>query len=210
MHQPGVEVRPLRQITGASHFSEVFLTDARVPHANLLGELHGGWAVTMTTLAAERAFMGGGSSGPGVDDLFALARELGASGDPIVRQGLARAYSRAQIMRYLGMRVRTATSRGLPPGPEASVMKLFAAWNLKGNAELAMQIEGAAGMLAGDDAPDSGRWQQTLLQATALRIAGGSDQVQRNVAGERTLGLPAEPRVDKDVPFRELVRVRGR
>jgi len=210
MHQPGVEVRPLRQITGASHFSEVFLTDARVPHANLLGELHGGWAVTMTTLANERAFMGGGSSGPGVDDLFALARELGASGDPLVRQGLARAYSRAQIMRYLGMRVRTATSRGLPPGPEASVMKLFAAWNLKGNAELAMQIEGASGMLAGDDAPDNGRWQQTLLQATALRIAGGSDQVQRNVAGERTLGLPPEPRVDKDVPFRELARARAR
>lgn len=208
MHQPGVEVRPLRQITGSSHFSEVFLTDARVPLANLLGELHGGWAVAMTTLANERAFMGGGPSGPGVADLLALADELGRSSDPIVRQGLAAAWSRAQIMRYLGMRVRTATAKGLPPGPEASVLKLSAAWNLKFNGELAMQIEGAAGMLTGEDAPDSGRWQQTLLSATSLRIAGGSDEIQRNVAGERTLGLAPELRLDKDLPFRELGKVR--
>ena len=206
MHQPGVDVRPLRQITGSSHFSEVFLTDARVPDANLLGELNGGWAVAMTTLANERAFMGGGPSGPGVTDLIDLARSLGAASDPVVRQGLATAYSRAQIMRFMGLRVRTATSRGEAPGPEASVLKLVAAWNLKANSELAMQIEGAAGMLDDSDAPEHGRWQQTLLQATSLRIAGGSDEIQRNLAGERTLGLPPETRLDKGIAFRDIPR----
>ncbi|QYG93619.1 acyl-CoA dehydrogenase [Iamia sp. SCSIO 61187] len=206
MRQPGVEIRPLRQITGASHFSEVFLTDARVPHDAVLGEVHGGWGVAMTTLANERAFMGGHSSGPTLDDLLALARDCGASSDPLVRQGLAAAWSRKQIMGYIGMRVRTATSHGRPPGPEASVMKLMAAWNMKANAELALAIEGAHGMLAGPGAPEQGRWQQHFLSAPSIRIAGGSDEIQRNVMGERVLGLPPDPRVDKTVPFRDLPR----
>src|SRR5690606_16308757 len=122
MRQPGVEIRPLRQITGASHFSEVFFTDARVPNDAILGEANAGWGVTMTTLGAERAFMGGHSSGPTLDDLLALAKAQGRSSDPIVRQGLAAAWSRKQIMGYLGMRVRTATSQGRAPGPEGSVL----------------------------------------------------------------------------------------
>jgi alkylation response protein AidB-like acyl-CoA dehydrogenase len=206
MRQPGVEVRPLRQITGASHFSEVFLTDARVPHDAVLGEVDAGWGVAMTTLGAERAFMGGHTSGPSLDDLLALAQARGRADDPIVRQGLAAAWSRKQIMGYLGMRVRTATSQGRAPGPEGSVLKLMAAWNMKGNAELALAIEGPAGMLAGDAAPEAGRWQQHFLSAPSIRIAGGSDEIQRNVMGERVLGLPAEPRVDKAVPFRDLTQ----
>ncbi len=206
MRQPGIDIRPLRQITGASHFSEVFLDGARVPHDAVLGEVNGGWAVTMTTLANERAFMGGHTSGPTLDDLLALGRSTGASADPLVRQGLAAAWSRAQITRYLQMRIRTAVSQGRPPGPEASVMKLRAAWNMKANAELALAIQGAGGMLAGEAAPEAGRWQQHFLSAPSIRIAGGSDEVQRNVMGERVLGLPPDPRVDKDVPFRELRR----
>jgi len=206
MRQPGVEVRPLRQITGASHFSEVFLTDARVPHDAVLGEVDAGWGVAMTTLGAERAFMGGHTSGPSLEDLLALAKARGRADDPIVRQGLAAAWSRKQIMGYLGMRVRTATSQGRAPGPEGSVLKLMAAWNMKGNAELALAIEGPAGMLAGDAAPEAGRWQQHFLSAPSIRIAGGSDEIQRNVMGERVLGLPAEPRVDKAVPFRDLTQ----
>jgi alkylation response protein AidB-like acyl-CoA dehydrogenase len=206
MRQPGVDIRPLRQITGASHFSEVFLDGARVPHDAVLGEVGGGWGVAMTTLANERAFMGGHSSGPTLDDLLALARDLGASGDPLVRQGLAAAWSRGQITRYLQMRIRTATGQGRPPGPEASVMKLRAAWNMKANAELALAIQGASGMLAGEAAPELGRWQQHFLSAPSIRIAGGSDEVQRNVMGERTLALPPDPRVDKTVPFREIPR----
>ena len=204
MHSPGVDVRPLRQMTGASHFSEVFLTDVRVPHDRVLGEVNGGWGVAMTTLANERTMMGGGSSGPVVADLLELARDLGVNDDPVIRQGLAAAVTRARIMTYLGYRSRTRANQGLPPGPEASVRKLFAAWNLKHNAELALAVQGAAGLLADRDAPDGGRWQQSFLSAPSIRIAGGSDEIQRNVMGERTLGLPAEPRVDKDVPFRKL------
>ena len=206
MHQPGIEIRPLRQITGASHFSEVFLTGARVPHAAVVGEVGGGWGVAMTTLANERTFMGGHSSGPTLDDLLELARSSGATDDPLVRQGLAAAYSRAQIMGYLGMRARTAAAQGRPPGPETSVMKLLAAWNMKGNAELALAIQGPAGMLADAAAPEDGRWQQHFLSAPSIRIAGGSDEIQHNVMGERVLGLPPEVRVDKAVPFRELAR----
>jgi alkylation response protein AidB-like acyl-CoA dehydrogenase len=206
MRQSGIEIRPLRQITGASHFSEVFFDGARVSNDAILGQANGGWGVTMTTLAAERAFMGGHSGGPGLKDLLQLARDRGANTDPLVRQGLAAAWSRAQITRYLGMRIRTATSQGREPGPEASVMKLRSAWNMKANAELALAIEGPAGMLADDSAPERGRWQQHFLSAPSIRIAGGSDEIQRNVMGERVLGLPPEPRVDKTVPFRDLPR----
>ncbi len=210
MHQPGIEIRPLRQITGASHFSEVFLTGARVPHSAVVGEVGGGWGVAMTTLANERTFMGGHSSGPGLDDLLELARSLGAASDPLVRQGLAAAYTRSQIMGYLGLRVRTAASQGRAPGPETSVLKVLAAWNMKRNAELALAIEGPAGMLIDGAAPEAGRWQQHFLHAPSIRIAGGSDEIQHNVMGERVLGLPPEVRVDKAVPFRELARSASR
>ncbi|MGH9210671.1 MAG: acyl-CoA dehydrogenase family protein [Acidimicrobiales bacterium] len=204
MHASGVEVRPLRQMTGASHFNEVFLTGVRIPHERILGEVDGGWAVAMTTLANERTLMGGGSSSPRFAELLQLASACGVTGDPVVRQELAASYTRAQLMRYLTYRSRTRASRGLPPGPESSVRKLFAAWNLKHNGELALAMQRAAGMLVGRDAPADGRWQQSFLNAPSIRIAGGSDEIQRNVIAERTLGLPREPRVDQDVPFRML------
>ena len=204
MHQPGVEIRPLRQITGASHFSEVFFTGARVPHEAVVGGVGAGWGVAMTTLANERTFMGGHSSGPGLDDLLALAQANGAGTDPVLRQRLAAAYTRGQIRSYLGMQVRTAADRGLPPGPGASVLKVAAAWGMKHNAELALAIEGPAGMLAVGDAPETGRWQQHFLSAPSIRIAGGSDEIQRNIMGERVLGLPPEVRVDKAVAFRDV------
>ena len=206
MRQPGIEIRPLRQITGASHFSEVFFTDARVPHSALVGEANAGWGVAMTTLANERTFMGGHSSGPTLNDLLVLAKDLGVASDPVIRQGLAAAYTRKQVMGYLGMQVRTATSQGRQPGPGASVLKVMAAWNMKRNAELALAMQGPAGMLAGTDAPEVGRWQQHFLSAPSIRIAGGSDEIQRNVMGERVLGLPPETRVDKTLPFRELAK----
>jgi alkylation response protein AidB-like acyl-CoA dehydrogenase len=209
MHAPGVEVRPLRQMTGASHFNEVFLTDVRIPHERVLGEVDGGWPVAMTTLANERTMMGGGSPGPGFDELVELAAASGVAAHPIVRQELAASYTRAQIMRYLGYRSRTRANLGLPPGPESSVRKLFAAWNLKHNGELALAVQRASGMLIGPDAAAEGRWQQSFLSAPSIRIAGGSDEIQRNVIAERTLGLPRDPRVDKGIPFRQLGRGRG-
>ena len=122
----------------------------------------------------------------------------------MIRQGLAASFTRAELARYTNLRVRTVTSRGLPPGPEVSVAKLAAGWNLKRNTELALSIEGAAGTLMSADAPLHGQWQLAFLGAPAIRIAGGSDEIQRNVIGERVLGLPAEPRVDKALPFRDL------
>ena len=204
MRQPGVEVRPLRQMTGGSHFSEVFLTGARVAHDAVLGQVGGGWAVAMTTLANERTFMGGHGGGPGLSDLIELARRSGASSDPHVRQGLAAAYTRSEVMNYLGMQARTAAGKGQPPGPGTSALKLMAARHRKLTGELALTIEGAAGMLANGSAPEAGQWQQYFLGAPGLRIAGGSDQIQRNIMGERVLGLPPEARQDKHVAFRDV------
>ena len=206
MRSSGIEIRPLRQMTGGAHFNEVFLTDVRIPHQNVLGDVNAGWGVAMTTLANERVLIGGGGSGPGFKDLVELARANGRDRDPLIRQGMAEAYTRYEIIRYLGMRVRTATSKGQTPGAEASVMKLFYAGHLKKLGDLAMAVEGSTGMLSGGDAPAAGVWQQQLLSAPSIRIAGGSDEVQRNIMGERVLGLPGEPRVDKGIAWRDTQR----
>jgi alkylation response protein AidB-like acyl-CoA dehydrogenase len=191
MHQDGVEIRPLRQMTGAAHFNEVFLTDVRVPHANILGDLNGGWAVAMTTLANERAFMGGGGPTYAFDDLVDLARSAGRAADPVVRQRLAEVYTRFQLVQYLGQRSRVEPTVGL-------VVKLFYAEHLKHLGNVALAVQGPSATLAG------GRWQQQFLSAPSIRIAGGSDEIQRNIIGERVLGLPPDIRTDKRVPFREL------
>ncbi|HEX5267646.1 MAG TPA: acyl-CoA dehydrogenase family protein [Acidimicrobiales bacterium] len=202
MHQPGIEVRPLRQVTGDAHFNEVFLSSARVPHANVLGEVNGGWAVAMTTLAHERMLMGGLVGGGGgrdkVREMISAAARMGRTGDPVVRQQLADAYVRSRILRFLGARM------GAPGGPNPSLLKYYAAHLQKRLNEVAIGLLGPAGTLWDEDAPDDGFWQHELLSALQLRIAGGTDQVQLNVIGERVLGLPAEPRVDKDRPFREV------
>lgn len=208
MDQPGVDIRPLRQMTGDAEFNEVFLTDARVPHDMLVGELNGGWAVAMTTLANERVLMGGLSSGfgGGRNPLVELAHAHGAAGDPVVRRQVTDMYIRGEVLRYLGLRLQGAAQRGRPPGPESSVMKLMMGENAKRTSGVALAIQGSAGALVGEDAPSNGSWQHNFLRAPSVRIAGGSDQIQRNVIGERVLGLPAEPRVDKDVPFRDVLK----
>ena len=204
MHQPGVEVRPLRQVTGEAHFNEVFLNGARVPHANVLGEVNGGWAVAMTTLAHERMLMGGLSGGGGgrdkVREMIDAAARLGKTSDPVVRQQLADAYVRSRILRYLGTRMRVEGAAG----PHPSLLKYYNAHLQKRLNEVALGILGPSGTLWDGDAPDGAFWQREFLSALQLRIAGGTDQVQLNVIGERVLGLPAEPRVDKDRPFREV------
>ena len=202
MRSPGVEVRPLRQMTGGATFNEVFFTDVRVPVANVVGEVNGGWRATMTTLANERGTGGGTSSFPQV---LKLARDCGATSDPLIRQRLANCYVRNEITRYLGFRIQTALSKGMS-APETSVAKLVFSQVSKETAELTISLQGARGMLAGDAAPANGYWQQQFLSAPSYRIAAGSDEIQRNIIGERVLGLPGDIRVDKDVPFRDLVR----
>jgi len=204
MSTPGIDVRPLVQITGVAHFNEVFLTDVHLPAANVVGEVNGGWGVARTTLANERTLIGGGTSGVTFSDLAALARATGRAGHPVVRQELSRSYIRSEVLRYLGLRVRTALSRGQMPGPESSVMKLGMSQHVTLNGDLAMAMEGAAGMLQGKDALADGLWQQQFLGQWAMKIGGGTDQIQRNVMGERVLGLPGEPRLDRGVAFNEL------
>ncbi len=204
MRTPGIDVRPLRQASGAYHFNEVFLTDVRIPVANVLGEVGDGWNVARTTLANERAMIGGGGSRGQVPALIELARKNGLAGDPVVRQGIADVVTRNEILRYLGLRSRTALSKGVPPGPEGSVMKLLVGQYMTAASELGLQIEGTAGTLAGPDAPSNGEWQFARNSVWAVKIGGGTDEIQRNVLAERILGLPREQQVDRDIPFRDL------
>ncbi len=208
MRTPGIDVRPLRQINGVAHFNEVFLSDVRIPVANVLGEVNGGWAVAQTTLANERNMIGGGTgggAGVGFGDFKRLAQEYGVAGDPVIRQGLADAFIRFELIKYLAGRAQAAIRAGKMPGPESSVLKLSMSQHVARNGDLALAIQGAAGMLIGEDATQNGLWQQQFLGQWGIRIGGGTEQIQRNVIGERVLGLPAEARPDKTLPFRELL-----
>ena len=201
MRTEGVEVRPLRQINGMAHFNEVFLSGVRVPHDQVLGDVNDGWRVAQTMLANERSLIGGGGR-VGWRDIADAARRLGATSDPVARQALARCYTRLQVIKWLGWRARSRRDGGL--GPESSVLKLAASERIEADADLMLAIQGAAAVLSGDDAVDRGYWQQQFLMQWSSRIGGGTEQIQRNVIGERVLGLPSDVRVDKDVPFREL------
>ena len=203
MRTPGIDVRPLRQITGAAHFNEVFFTDVRIPHENVIGQVDAGWGPMMTTLSNERTLIGGATRGD-FGDVVDLARRLGVNGDPLIRQLLARSFTRSSVLRYLGYRVRTATTRGQAPGPESSVMKLLVSQHVSGQGDLFLAMEGAGGMLAGDSAVDAGRWQMEFLGQWSSKIGGGTDEIQRNTIGEKVLALPPEPRVDKNIPFRDI------
>jgi alkylation response protein AidB-like acyl-CoA dehydrogenase len=203
MATPGIEVRPLRQITGHAHFNEVFLTDVEIPAENVVGEVNGGWGVAMTTLASERVLIGGGSTSTGIDQLIDLAREFGRDEDATVRQDMARAYTRLRLLEFLGYRAQTAVSQGKAPGPEVSVMKLAISQHVEATGDLLMALEGPAATLSGEDAVRDQMAQYQFLGQWSVRIGGGTDQVQRNVIGERVLGLPREASTDKDVPFRE-------
>jgi alkylation response protein AidB-like acyl-CoA dehydrogenase len=204
MRTPGIDVRPLKQITGAAHFNEVFLTDVRIPHDNLLGAPNAGWGPILTTLANERTLIGGSQSQVSMKDFVALAQHFGVADDPVVRQELARQHTYMETIRFMGYRVQTAASKGVAPGPESSVLKLAATRRLGHAGDLAMAISGAAGMLADQDARMQGFWQQQFLNQWMSKIGGGTDQIQRNIVGENVLGLPSEPRVDKNVPFRQI------
>ena len=203
MRSPGVEVRGLRQIDDAIHFSEVFLENVRVPHDHVVGEVGDGWRVAMTTLTAERSSIGEGGQ-TGWRDLAELAKALGRSQDPVIRQELARVHTREMIQRWLVYRVRTAAARGVTPGPEASVLKLVNSYQVEHVGALVMAIMGAAGTLWHDDAPEGGFWQDVFLFQWSSRIGGGTENIQRNILGERVLGLPREPDPLKGLPWKDL------
>jgi alkylation response protein AidB-like acyl-CoA dehydrogenase len=201
MRTPGIDVRPLRQITGVAHFNEVFLTDVRIPDANRLGEPGDGWRVANTMLSNERALIGGGGR-TSFGDIARLAQQCGANDDPLLRQELARCYTRLQVIKWLGWRARSRKDQGL--GPEASVLKLAASRRQELDGSLVLALQKTQAMLYDTDAIAKGKWQQAFLSQWSSRIGGGTEQVQRNVIGERVLGLPPDIRVDKEIPFREI------
>ncbi len=206
MKSAGIEVRPITQITGVQHFNEVFLSDVRIPHENVLGEVNGGWRVAQTTLSNERSHIGSGGGSWTVPQLIDLARRTGVHNDARVRQGLAAAHARAETLRFLGLRMRTAMSQLRMPGPEMLTLKLAFANHWRITADLAAEIVGAGAMLWDSDAPEGNQWGQQLLSQFAIRIGGGTDEIQRNIIAERGLGLPREPQNDKDLPWRSLTK----
>jgi alkylation response protein AidB-like acyl-CoA dehydrogenase len=204
MKTPGIDVRPLRQATGAAHFNEVFLTDVHIPAANVIGPVNGGWGVTMTTLVNERTLIGSGTGvGDAFGDIVRLARQFDRTEDPLVRQSLASAYTRLQLLKYLGWRIQTAIAQNVQPGPESSVLKLGLSHHLTVTGDLVMSLQGASADLLDYDDPSSGRWALQFLGQWQAKLGGGTEQIQRNIIAERVLGLPAEPRVDKGIPFRQ-------
>ncbi len=205
MDSPGIEVVPLRQIDGAIHFNEVFLDEVRVPVGQTLGPVGAGWGVALTMLAHERASIGGGGM-YSFAEVLTLARTSADVTDPVTRQRLVDLYTRFELLRFLGYRVRTAAERGELPGPESSVLKLVVSALYETGGSLVVDLEGPGGMLVGDDAPYAGKFQDLFMGQWAPRIGGGTDQVQRNIIGERVLGLPGDVRADKSVPFRDLPR----
>jgi alkylation response protein AidB-like acyl-CoA dehydrogenase len=162
--------------------------------------------VAQTTLANERNMIGGAGTGINFAAILRLARECGVTDDPTFRQELAKCYTRFELLKYLGLRARARAAAGQKLGPEASVMKLFVSQRVARDGDLVLAMEGPYGMLRNEDTIQRGMWQQVFLNQFGIRIGGGTEQIQRNVLGERVLGLPGDIRVDKDKPFRELPR----
>ncbi|MFC8142879.1 acyl-CoA dehydrogenase family protein [Streptomyces paradoxus] len=204
MDAPGVEVRPIRQMSGGASFNEVFLSGVRVPDRLRIGRPGQGWEVATTTLAFERTASGSGNRRKGgtFSDVLALARSLGRTSDPLVRQRLADLYVRAALRAATVDRVARTSAAGGRPGPEASLTKLMASDLLTRTGQVAAELMGAR-ISADTGEPGTFAWTQHLLGAPGYRLAGGTDQIQRNLIGERVLKLPPEPRTDR-APFSRL------
>lgn len=210
MRQPGIEVRPIRMISGESEFNEVFYTDAVCPKENVVGGVNNGWAVAMTLLGYERGE--GAATVPvrfqaEIDRLLMLAKECGVADDPRIRQRLAWAYSKVQVMRFLGLRTLTKFLAGHHPGPDGGIFKRYWSEYHKDVTELSLEILGAAALCPTGRLPNnafqpddrsapnsSASWVGSFLNARAGTIYAGSSQIQSNIIGEMVLGLPKEPR----------------
>lgn len=208
MKAPGISIRPIRQINGKSEFNEVFLDGVRVPDSMRLGGVGEGWKVTMTTLMNERAGQGGDPDKLDAGDLLALASRVDggrALHDPALRRQVADLHVRMAGVHHFRMRMLTALSKGQSPGPEAALGKLVFARALQEVGSAGMELAGAAGLVA-DRSQDKAlpAFQEAFVWASALRVAGGADEVLRNQLAERVLGLPGDIRVDKDVAFKDI------
>ena len=209
MTSPGIEVRRIKQISGASNFNEVYFTDVRVPDGQRLGAVGQGWGVAITTLMNERLAVGD-VRGPDFDEIFHLARTIELEDGPAianaaVRERLADWYARQQGLRWTKFRTMTALSRGQTPGPEASIGKIVSAGKLQEIASFALDLMDMGGAVMDPAlAPTRAAFQEALLYAPGARIAGGTDEILKNILAERVLGLPADVRIDKEMPFDDL------
>ena len=210
MHAPGVTVRPLRQITGGADFNEVFFDDVRVPDDQRIGDVNDGWRVAMTTLMFERFAVGTGGSGEGmVAPLIRLAKSISRDGsgraidDEHVQQEIAKAFVKAKLLTLTGYRALSKIAKGAAPGAEGSIMKLVRTGLIYEISQLGTDLLGMSGALYGDTAPDDSFWSLNFLGSMGAKIGGGTDDIMRNILGERVLGLPKEPQVDRDMPFKD-------
>ena len=209
MKSPGVDIRPIKQISGASHFNEVFFNNVRIPDSQRLGAVGDGWKVSLTTLMNERYTIGG-RAGVDVDELMELARNVELDDGPAlknegVRDKLADWYVMSRGLKYAHFRTMTALSRGDTPGPESSIGKLVQGRKLQDMSAFAMDLLEQGGVITDPKyAPMAALFQQTLMTSPSSRIAGGSDEIMRNIIAERVLGLPPDVRVDKELPFNKL------
>jgi alkylation response protein AidB-like acyl-CoA dehydrogenase len=205
MHAPGLEVRPMRQMNGDAHFSEVFLDEVVVPDDQRIGAVDDGWRIAITVLAHERAGIGAGGATRGGGGLRRTQvldhfRTAGAGDDARTRQRAVDVVARLEMRRWTVKRAQATARVSGRPGPEGSGGKVQESTTTKLAADLALELQGAGGMLAG------GEWQTLFLTSPSLSIRGGTDEIQRNIVAERVLGLPVEPRLDKDLPFDQTRR----
>lgn len=210
MKAPGVEVRPIHQASDEYHFNEVFLNEVRIPTGDQLGPEGRGWKVMLSTLMQERFSLGDNFSGDLYAQLIELARQAEWNGKPAidndtVRAGIADAYIQQFGVDLIVRRGMSAISRGESPGPEMAAVKLIGARAFQTGGALAIELGGAEGLIAAQDLGAQWRLPQLLwISAPGARIAGGTDEIQKNTIAERVLGLPGEIRTDRDVPFRDL------
>ncbi len=209
MKSPGIEIRPIKQINGDRAFNEVFFTNVRVPDSQRLGAVGSGWQVSLVTLMNERLAVGG-SLATSVDPMLELAAAMKIDGKPAlqneaVREKIASWYAQLAGLKYTGFRMVSALSRGATPGPEASISKVVVARMNQDMANFALDLQSHGGVL---DSPKlsamHNQFQRQFMRSPANRIEGGSDEILRNIIAERVLGLPADIRVDKDLPFRDV------
>ncbi len=206
MKAPGVEVRPLRQMTGGAEFNEVFFTEVRVRDDHRLGDVNNGWNVALTTLMNERASIGAGGGGGGVGVLtraVEMVRHFGLAGDPLVRQELMDVYVHWRTANYTNQRAMDRIKSGQLPGPEMSIAKLAGTQNMTRLIEFVSRVLGPR-LVADTGEWGTYAWSQLLLGAPAGRIAGGSDEVLRNIIGERVLGMPKDVGIDTTTAFKDL------
>ncbi len=211
MKSPGVEIKPIKQISGESDFNEVYFTDVRVPDSQRLGAVGQGWQVALTTLMNERASIGAGGGSTGFKTVKQLAQQVQINGRPAIEDAAVRAklaswYVEEAGLKYTAYRTLSALSRGELPGPENSIGKLVGARKSQDMASFAIDLMEQEGILRDREKDETfaALFQDTYMGIPGLRIAGGTDEIMRNIIAERVLGLPQEPRLDKSIPFNDI------